>query len=413
MVGGIDLYNYPRKLELSLNKLNEDNLACDEDKQAIISFSKVRLAKGSSHGRVAKIVYCLRFFTHWLKKPFSQATKDDLIGLVGDLESNTCYSDNTKHDYKIVLKMFYKWLKGNDEVAPPEIKWLVPKLKNEKHKLPEDLLTEDEVLRIANTANHPRDKALVLVLYETGCRIGELLTLQMKHVHFDQYGAVLRVNGKTGDRRVRIISSAPTLASWLDIYDKAKDPNATLWPPRANNQNSQKNAIRFLDHSSVNDLLRSLARKAGIVKRVHPHLFRHSRATALAGKFTEAQMKEYFGWVQGSDMAATYVHLSGRDVDNALLKLHGLAKPEDEQEDKMKVRSCQRCKEYNSPIAKFCIKCGLPLDENFLAKVEKEIQTGNYISNKLWENEEYRKFSYKMMTKLGLDKKLVVTSHQP
>ena len=36
-------------------------------------------------------------------------------------------------------------------------------------------------------------------------------------------------------------------------------------------------------------------------------------------------MKEHFGWVQGSEMAATYVHLSGRDVDNALLKLQGLA----------------------------------------------------------------------------------------
>ena len=162
-------------------------------------------------------------------------------------------------------------------------------------------------------------------------------------------------------------------------------------------------------------MIKTLARKVGIRKRIHPHLFRHSRATSLAGKLTEAQMKEYFGWVQGSDMAATYVHLSGRDVDNALLKLHGLAKSEEEQEDRMKVRSCQRCKEYNSPIAKFCIKCGLPLDENFLAKVEKEIQTGNYINNALWENEEYREFSYKMMAKLGLDKKLAATvnCHQP
>ena len=411
---GVNLYQYKRRLEQSTVKLNEDSLVCDENKQAIVSFSKVRLAKGSSHGRVAKIVYCLRFLAHWLKKPYSQATKDDLIALIGDLESNTNYSDNTKHDYKIVLKMFYKWLKGNDEVAPPEIKWLVPKLKNEAHKLPEDLLTEDEVLKLASAANHPRDRAIILVLYEAGCRIGELLTLQMKHVQFDKYGAVLRVTGKTGDRRVRIISSAPALASWVDIYDNAKDPDAPLWPPRANSSSKPaKNAVKILDNRCASEMIKQLARKVGIRKRIHPHLFRHSRATALAGKLTEAQMKEYFGWVQGSDMAATYVHLSGRDVDNALLKLHGLAKPEEEHEDKMKVRSCQRCKEYNSPIAKFCIKCGLPLDENFLAKVEKEIQTGNYINNKLWENEEYREFSYRMMTKLGLDKKLVVNSYQP
>ena len=92
---------------------------CEENKQDIISFSKVRLAKGSGHGRVAKIVYCLRNMAKWLNKPFRQATKDDLIGLVGDLESNVNYAEHTKYDYKVVLKMLYKWLLGNDEIYPP------------------------------------------------------------------------------------------------------------------------------------------------------------------------------------------------------------------------------------------------------------------------------------------------------
>jgi len=37
-------------------------------------------------------------------------------------------------------------------------------------------------------------------------------------------------------------------------------------------------------------------------------------------------MKEYLGWVQSSDMASVYVHMSGRDVDKALLTLHGIRK---------------------------------------------------------------------------------------
>ncbi|MFH2106259.1 MAG: hypothetical protein ABII22_03290, partial [Candidatus Micrarchaeota archaeon] len=106
MIGGIDLYNYPHRLELSLKKLDGDDLVCGDNKNEITSFSRVRLAKGSSHGRVAKVVYCLRFMCHWLKKPFRQATKDDLIGLVGELESNSRYSEYTKYDFKIVLKMF-------------------------------------------------------------------------------------------------------------------------------------------------------------------------------------------------------------------------------------------------------------------------------------------------------------------
>jgi hypothetical protein len=35
-------------------------------------------------------------------------------------------------------------------------------------------------------------------------------------------------------------------------------------------------------------------------------------------------MSYIFGWVQGSDMPSTYIHLSGREVDNALFKLYGL-----------------------------------------------------------------------------------------
>ncbi|WP_394344768.1 hypothetical protein [Salinigranum halophilum] len=54
---------------------------------------------------------------------------------------------------------------------------------------------------------------------------------------------------------------------------------------------------------------------------MNPHHFRHSRATHLANWLTEAQLCEWFGWVQGSNVPARYVHLSGRDIDNAYLAL--------------------------------------------------------------------------------------------
>src|SRR3989338_9144979 len=139
----VDLYNHPERLRRSIEKLKEDSLVNDENKEDIDSFSKIRLAKGSSHGRVAKVVYCLHYLSKWLKKSFRNATKEDLIQLVGGLESSH-YSEYTKYDYKIVLKMYYKWLLGNDEEFPKIIKWFIPKLKNEKSKLPEELLTEDE-----------------------------------------------------------------------------------------------------------------------------------------------------------------------------------------------------------------------------------------------------------------------------
>ena len=397
------LYNYPRRLELAINNLNKDQTVCEENKQVIVSFSKGRLAKGSGHGRVAKVVYGMRLLARLLKKPFANATKEDLVAVVGELESNLDYSEYTRLDYKIILKMFYKWLKGNDETFPPEINWLKPKLKNEKHKLPEDLITEDEVIRLVNASSQPRDRAIILVLYESGCRIGELLSLNMGNVKFDQYGAVLRVTGKTGDRRVRIISSAPALASWINIYDRAQDPKAPLWPPRSTCKKT-RNSIQCLDHRSVYKLLQILGEKAGIKKHIHPHLFRHSRATALASKLTEAQMKEHFGWVQGSEMAATYVHLSGRDVDTALLKLQGLVHEEASQEDKIKVKSCQRCKEHNSPVSKYCTRCGLPLDENLVISLEKDRQATDGMMNRLMQDGEFKDMMLRKIFEMGLEK---------
>jgi site-specific recombinase XerD len=77
-------------------------------------------------------------------------------------------------------------------------------------------------------------------------------------------------------------------------------------------------------------MLQEVAKKAGIKKAINPHNYRHSRATSLANHFTEAQMNEYFGWIQGSDISQVYVHLSGRDLDDCVLNLRGM-KPKEEK----------------------------------------------------------------------------------
>jgi len=63
-------------------------------------------------------------------------------------------------------------------------------------------------------------------------------------------------------------------------------------------------------------------------------------------------------------MAAIYVHLSGRDVDNALLKLAGKNVSEAEKESEMDRRAtnCSICKHENPPETRRCSNCGRPLD---------------------------------------------------
>jgi ribosomal protein L40E len=234
---------------------------------------------------------------------------------------------------------------------------------------------------MAEVARTPRDRALILVLYESGCRIGEMLSLKLRNVQFDDYGAVLTVSGKTGMRRVRVIASSPALANWISIHPLRDFPDASLWVSSGTNSRDKP-----LKHRTATELLKTLAGKAGIKKRIYPHLFRHSRATHLANHLTEAQMKQYFGWVQSSDMASTYVHLSGRDVDGALLKLNGIVTNEEENEEKFKVLICPRCKVKNSPASKFCNACGICLDMKTAVEIDNLRFKADTLMNELIKN---------------------------
>ncbi|OIO27756.1 hypothetical protein COU39_01125 [Candidatus Micrarchaeota archaeon CG10_big_fil_rev_8_21_14_0_10_60_32] len=395
---GSSIYRNASDLDAAFARLEADEAVEPANKELVRKFVNTWLAKGYTKSRAVKLVYCLRKLARILAKPFAEASRDDLIALVGKLEDEKL-AESTKYDLKVVLKTFYRFLKGGeDEQTPREVAWLKPRMKSKKHKLPEELLTEKEVLEMAQAASNSRDKALVLTLYESGCRIGELLSLRVKNVQFDDYGAVLRVTGKTGDRRVRIISAAPVLAAWLENYDGSKDPEAFLWPPRSNNNHD---TYYPAVHASICKTLEKLAAKAGIRKRIYPHLFRHSRATALAGKLTEAQMKEYFGWTQSSGMASVYVHLSGRDVDNALLELQGFGKPIQKQEEQMKVVFCKRCREKNSPSSKYCARCGTPTDDSLVSTSDCKQQ--NNLMNALLQDPEVKELMTRKAVERGLN----------
>jgi ribosomal protein L37E len=159
---------------------------------------------------------------------------------------------------------------------------------------------------------------------------------------------------------------------------------------------SNRNKNELLEYPGVQMFLKKLARRAGIKKRVNPHSFRHARATHLANFLTEAQMKQYFGWVQGSGMASIYVHLSGRDVDNALLKLNGISTTEDgKKEELLKTVSCPRCQQQNTPVSKFCSRCGSPLVIQTALEMEELRANGDAVINELVKDEQIQEIIVK------------------
>jgi len=357
-----EIYNYQRRIEGALKRIKLSDFG-EEDKILFDEYYRECIILSLSKARIAKYLNTLKRIRVMLSKPFKQVTKSDVRNLIHTIESRN-YSDWTKHDYKIIFKIFFRWLKQTNDY-PDEVSWITFKIRNNR-LLPEEILTEEEVERLVISAYSIRDKAFILVLYESGCRIGELLSLSLKNVQFDEYGAKLIVDGKTGMRRVRIIFSAPKLALWIDNHPLRENPDAPLWITQSMNRRNKQ-----LMYSSAKSMLKKVAKRSGIRKRIYPHLFRHSRATHLANHLTESQLKHHLGWVQASKMASIYVHLSGRDVDQAFLNLQGIKSDIAIDKPKITLQVCSRCEYKNSPTSKFCNKCGSPLNLEVALKLDE------------------------------------------
>ncbi|MCC4770222.1 tyrosine-type recombinase/integrase [Methanosarcina sp. DH2] len=293
-------------------------------------------------------------------------TEDDLYTFFDALEAyeyvnragqKKKYSEATKETRKISLKKFLKW-NGNFDL---HMKIKSKRLKGKK--LPEDIKCKEEIVKMIEAGNNARDRAIIACFYESGARRGEQLSTKLKNIEMDEHGAVMTFpEGKTGARRVRLIFSAPYLREWLEIHPRKDDRDAPLWCTL------DKRAASMSVTGLVNVFDRC-GEKAGIEKKVNPHSFRHDRATHLASNFTEQQLKMFLGWSPTSTQPATYVHLSGKNMDDAVLRMYGIKTDENDTEF-LKPGVCPRCRELTAVNAKFCFKCGLPLTKEAATTVE-------------------------------------------
>jgi site-specific recombinase XerC len=254
------------------------------------------------------------------------------------------------------VRVFFKWLYRSD-TYPEVVAWIKPK---RVASLPSDTLSWEDVLKLARCASNARDRALIMVLYDSAARRSELLNLKIKDVLLDEYGAQVKLSGKTGERVVRLIDSVPDLLYWLEQHPARDNREAPLWMT-FRDKNYSRPAGRGLNYSSLEGMLWRLRKRAGIRKRANPHSFRHSRLTELAKELTDTELKIFAGWSMTSDMPRIYVHLSGKDVGEKLLRNRGLIKGE-EKEAGMKVRVCRQCAFVNSPASRLCMGCGANIE---------------------------------------------------
>jgi integrase len=153
---------------------------------------------------------------------------------------------------------------------------------------PAEVLTPDEIMRLiaACARRGPsglRNRALIVVLWRSGLRIGEALALRPKDIDRDA-GTITVLHGK-GNKRRTVGIDPPALAileRWLDCRAKLR-PRVPVGAPVfctiARDEYGPPG--RPMRSAYVRSMCKRLRGRAGIEKRVHPHGFRHTHAYEL------------------------------------------------------------------------------------------------------------------------------------
>jgi site-specific recombinase XerD/ribosomal protein L40E len=363
--------DFERDFDRLIGSIDSNTTILKENKDAVRRYISKARALRLNVKTVIKHLYGLQKFLSAIDKGvvLEKATTEDIESAVAKI-NRLNLSNEVKRSIIVTIKAFYKQTFGEGLYYPKAVGWLKTSIKRSEKVLPEDLLDEEDILKMIEAANNIRDKAIIALLYDSGIRAGELLSMKRRDIELEtEPYQHITVNGKTGMRKIPIRFSVPYLAQYLNLVKDLKSNEPLWWNLAQSNRKGQ------LDYGGFRKMIKQVAEAAKIDKRVYPHLFRHSRASDYANKLTEQQLKVFFGWTGASSMAATYVHLSGRDIDNAVLAANGVKVQESARETRLKVRECQKCKQSNAIDALYCVRCGTPLDIKTEMEAEKNIKS--------------------------------------
>ena len=364
-----DLYNRKKKLEYWINKIH--SVLNGDDKTDVLKFVEIMQEKDQSVLTITRCIGIIIQIRSQINKPLSKVTKDDIKTIFRWMDEKR-YKVETVEKYRAVLKKYYKMVYGNNEYYPDCVKWFSVKVGKDKTSQERGLdiaeyLEEEEIPIMIDNAPTLQKKAFLACLYESGSRPEEFLRLSNIDYKIDTNGAIFILRGKTGERRIRIISFAKLLQQWLDVHPLKNQRQFPLWISQATNYNNQPLGLR-----GAQLIIEEALSKAKLDKNKRLYLLRHSRATHLCKHLTEAQMCVFFGWQQGTKVVRRYIHLSGKDLDNTLLSISEEGKQVIKQDEYLlKTKKCNRCSETLSPTHQFCGRCGL--STTLVAQYTKEM----------------------------------------
>lgn len=216
----------------------------------------------------------LNNFQNFINKDLLNVTEKDITKYITYLRQALSAKSINRHISS--LKGFYKYLLEETYIVvnPTEN---ISILKTEKN-LPKYLSIEeiDKLLTFPLiTPFDYRNKAMLELMYATGLRVSELVTLEYSNI--DLHNSIIRVTGK--GKKDRIIPVGETAAYYLEIY--TNEYRNKLINKRSYNELFLNNHGNPITRHGFNFILENIRIKTGVEKEITPHILRHSFATHL------------------------------------------------------------------------------------------------------------------------------------
>ena len=223
--------------------------------------------RGFSKRTVETYIYQNQKFLEFVGK--KEVTKEDIKEYLGYLISDKKVRNTSVALAKAALKFNYDEVLGLGIVD-----FKTPKI---SRRLPE-ILTKDEVRSLINVINHQKSRIIVKLLYSSGIRLSECLSLKVEDIDFREKHGWVR-SGKGGKDRIFVLSD--DLRIELNQYLTKNKINMGLIFRGKNGKLSSHN---------VQKIVKEAALRAGIKKNISPHKLRHSFATHLLESGTDIRI---------------------------------------------------------------------------------------------------------------------------
>lgn len=225
----------------------------------------------------------LESFAAKVEKSAAKITTDDIRGYIAYLDETRHLKETSLQTHINTLRAFFGWLHTEEKIKKNPMS-KIKSLKLDK-KGARQALSVEELERLRDACVTYREKALIEFLVSSGCRLNEVAQLSASDL--DLMSRSVQVTGKGDKDRVVFFSIRARLM--IEEYMVSRKGGTGLFV-------SSKAPYEPLKPRAIQRMVRAISLRAGLDKRVHPHLLRHTFATlALNGGMDIAVIQRLLG----------------------------------------------------------------------------------------------------------------------